>query len=51
MPFEVVVGRALAFGVHPVAAWRRSPTSRRALLVAAYVSASYLIVLTALFII
>ena len=50
MPFEIVVGRALAFGLHPVAAWERLPASRRALLVAAYLSASYLLVLAALFI-
>src|SRR5262245_47143706 len=48
VPLEVVVGRALALGVHPLAAWRRLPTSGRVLLVAAYVGASYLIVLTAL---
>src|SRR5262245_51065789 len=50
MPYEVVMGRALAFYVHPVAAWRRLPTSHRALLLAAYASAGYLIVLAALFI-
>jgi len=50
MPFEIVMGRGLAFCVHPIAAWRRLPKSGRALLLTAYVSASYVIVLTALFI-
>ena len=51
MPLEVVTGRALAFCVHPLSAWHRLPTSGRVLLVAAYVSASYAIVLMALFIV
>jgi hypothetical protein len=45
---DVVIGRALAWGLHPSAAWRRLPASGRVLLVAAYVSASYLTVLTLL---
>jgi hypothetical protein len=36
MPLEVIAGRALAFCVHPHAAWRRLPATGRALLVAAY---------------
>jgi hypothetical protein len=44
------MGRAAAFCVHPFAAWQRLPTSGRVLLLAAYLSASYVIVLTALFI-
>jgi hypothetical protein len=51
MPLEVITGRALAFCVHPLSAWYRLPTSGRVLLVAAYVSASYAIVLTALFLV
>ena len=51
MPLEIVTGRALAFCVHPLSAWHRLPTSGRVLLVAAYVSASYAIVLMALFIV
>jgi len=50
MPLEVVTGRALAFCAHPLSAWDRLPASGRILLVAAYVSASYAIVLMALFI-
>jgi hypothetical protein len=50
MRLEVVVGRALAFCIHPFAAWQRLPTSGRVLLLAAYASASYVIVLSALFI-
>jgi hypothetical protein len=37
--------------VHPFAAWRRLPASGRVLLVAAYVSASYVTVLALLFIV
>jgi len=47
---DVVIGRALACGAHPSASWRRLPASGRVLLVAAYVSASYVTVLTLLFI-
>ena len=50
MPLDVVIGRALAFSVHPSASWRRLPASGRVLLIAAYVSASYVTVLTLLFI-
>ena len=48
MPLDVVIGRALAFSVHPSASWRRLPASGRVLLVAAYVSASYVTVLAVL---
>jgi hypothetical protein len=48
MPLDVAIGRALACCVHPWASWRLLPASGRVLLVAAYVSASYVTVLTAL---
>jgi hypothetical protein len=38
----VLLGRALAFGAHPYAAWRLSPASVRAALVLGYVAAGYL---------
>ncbi len=49
MPLPVVIGRSLAFGLHPLASWRRLPTPGRVLLVAAYVSAGYVAGLTLLF--
>jgi hypothetical protein len=48
VPLDVIIGRWLACCAHPAAAWRNLPVSGRALLVAAYVSASYVVVLTAL---
>jgi hypothetical protein len=45
---ELVLGRLAAWCVHPAAAWVRLPPSGRTLLVAVYVAASYLTVLTAL---
>jgi hypothetical protein len=48
---DLLLGRSLAFCVHPSAAWRRLPRSGRLLLAGAYFSASYLTVLTVLFII
>jgi hypothetical protein len=51
MPFDVVIGRALAWCVHPFASWRRLPASGRVLLVAAYVSASYVSVLALLLVV
>jgi hypothetical protein len=48
MGWEILVGRSLAFGLHPLAAWPRLSTSARALLIAAYCGAGYAIVLTAL---
>lgn len=50
MPFDVVIGRALACCVHPSASWRILPARGRLMLVAAYVSASYVAVLTLLLI-
>ena len=50
MTFEVLLGRSAAFCVHPLAAWRRLPTTGRVLLVGAYFSGSYVAVLTALLI-
>jgi hypothetical protein len=43
-----MIGRTLAWCVHPVAAWQRLPARGRVLLVAAYVIASYTTVLTLL---
>ena len=43
-----VVGRGLAYCVHPAAAWRRLSRSGRMLLLAAYFSASYLLTFVAL---
>jgi hypothetical protein len=40
--FERWLGRSLAFGAHPYAAWRLSPVSVRVALVASYVAAGYL---------
>jgi hypothetical protein len=48
VPLDLMIGRALAWCVHPVAAWQRLPARGRVLLVAAYVSASYTTVLTVL---
>jgi hypothetical protein len=48
-PVEALLGRSLAFCVHPYAAWRRLAIGGRALLVAAYFAAAYTIVLTLLF--
>jgi len=42
---EVLIGRSLAFFVHPAAAWRRLSLPGRAGLVGAYFSAAYLVVL------
>jgi uncharacterized membrane protein len=49
MAWETVIGRSLAFGLHPVAAWPRISNRARAAMVAAYCSASYAIVLGLLF--
>ena len=48
MQLDLIAGRALAFCVHPYAAWRRLPAGGRALLVGAYFTASYAIVLALL---
>ena len=50
VPLDVVIGRALACCVHPWASWRCLPARGRLMLVAAYVSASYVAVLTLLLI-
>ncbi len=51
VPLDLIIGRALAWCVHPAAAWHRLPARGRDLLVAAYVSASYITVLTLLFLV
>jgi hypothetical protein len=51
VPLDLFIGRALAWCVHPTAAWQRLPARGRVLLVAAYVGASYTVVLTLLFIV
>jgi hypothetical protein len=48
MSVEIVVGRALAFCVHPRAAWGILPPSGRALVIAAYACAGYVACLSAL---
>jgi hypothetical protein len=48
MAWEVIVGRSLAFGIHPVAAWPRISNRARAAMIAAYFGAGYAIVLTTL---
>jgi len=48
MSWETRVGRSLAFGVHPRAAWPRLTLTSRALLVTGYAVASYAIVLAIL---
>ena len=45
---EVLVGRTIALCVHPYAAWRSHSVKRRAVLLVAYLTASYVIVLGAL---
>jgi hypothetical protein len=49
VPLDVAIGRSLAYALNPSASWRRLPARGRVLLVAAYVSASYVAVLTLLF--
>ncbi len=48
MPIEICLGRGLALFVHPAAAWLRLSTRGRVMLLRAYVTASYVAVLTAL---
>ena len=48
MPIEICVGRAAALLVHPAAAWIRLSARGRAMLLGAYATASYFVVLTAL---
>jgi hypothetical protein len=51
MPLEILVGRSLAFCLHPSAAWRRLPVSGRVLLLAAYFAGGYVAVLTFLLVV
>jgi hypothetical protein len=48
VPFDVAIGRGLAWFAHPHLSWRRLTARGRVMLVAAYVSASYVTVLTLL---
>jgi hypothetical protein len=41
MSFEIIIGRGIACCLHPMAAWRVMTRSGRALVVAAYVGASF----------
>jgi len=50
MTVEVVLGRSLAYAIHPSAAWRHLQPAGRAALVAAYFGASYAGALVALFV-
>ena len=45
MALEALLGRWLAFCVHPYAAWRRLPRTGRVLLVSTYFGAGYVSVL------
>jgi uncharacterized membrane protein len=45
MTWETFLGRSLAFGLHPVAAWPRISNRARAAMVGTYCGASYAIVL------
>jgi hypothetical protein len=45
---EILIGRSLAMSVHPTAAWRVLPPSRRALMILGYFAVSYLTVLSGL---
>lgn len=44
----VLVGRSAALCAHPYAAWRLHPGATRVLLVSAYATAAYIVVLSAL---
>jgi hypothetical protein len=48
MGIDLLIGRGLAFCVHPRAAWRVLSTPGRAFVVAAYAGAGYVAVLGAL---
>ena len=48
MAWEILLGRSVAFGLHPLAAWPRLNRRARALLIAAYCGTGYTIVLAAL---
>jgi len=45
---EVLIGRSLAMCAHPYAAWRSQSAKGRALVLVAYMAASYFVVLGAL---
>jgi hypothetical protein len=45
---EIVIGRSLAMCVHPYATWRSHSTKARLVVLLAYASASYVIMLSAL---
>jgi hypothetical protein len=45
MSFDLLIGRGLAFCVHPKAAWNVLSTPGRAFVVAAYAGAAYVAVL------
>ena len=45
---EILIGRSLAMCVHPYAVWRSHSTKARLLVLFAYASASYVIMLSAL---
>lgn len=46
---EILIGRTLAFSVHPNAAWRVLPASGRLWMVCGYFATAYLTVLSGLF--
>ena len=48
MPIEICMGRAAALLVHPAAAWIRLSARGRVMLLGAYATASYFVVLSAL---
>jgi hypothetical protein len=48
MSTEVLIGRGLAFCLHPTAAWRVLPRIGRALVVGAYVGAGFVTTFAAL---
>jgi hypothetical protein len=50
VPLDVVMGRSLAYAMNPTSSWRRLSARGRVMLVAAYVSASYVAVLALLFV-
>ena len=45
---EILIGRSLAMCMHPYAVWRSHSTKARLLVLFAYASASYVIMLSAL---
>jgi hypothetical protein len=49
VPLDVLLGRSLAFCLHPYAAWHRLPSRGRALLACAYFGFGYALTLMLLF--